>query len=560
MTQVSDAFTNSNGTAITAHTAGGITWSTFHTGTATIQSNALQMASLSGFAGCMTGKIFSTNDQWASIDVTTDEVGPFVRGSYTGDGGTLYNCYWCQISGTTVYLYRMSLLYGSFHLVTSAAAGGSSGTLRIEANGTTISVKVNGVTKISVTDTNITAGQRCGIFFQNNKTVDNFAAQDANISTATSYTFTGPTQGAINTASSNFTLSPIGGDWPTGQSISISSDGTGTFSNGGSVSPSGGNPVTFTYTPSTLAGSPHTISVSASPPLGTNPASIDYTVLGYSTVATTSPNGQAINVLVPAGYSATAGANIILYCHSNNGTETEVGERTDSNKAALIDALIDDGYIIAGSLLNGNNWGNNAALASMVDLYAYLVTNYRCLQTLVWGQSMGGLAALLSVSDARIPRLKGVLGVVPVCSLSNMFGNNSGTYAAGIRTAYGIASNGSDYSTKTAGHDPVLLDADIFANVGVMLISSPSDTIVNEAANSTAMYTLLNGTAYEVTQVHHTGDHGDTSSQAQALANAPAFFERCVAIPEGTSSGTNTDEWDQLRSIARSNGLELITQ
>lgn len=560
MTQISDAFTNSNGTDITAHTAGGITWSKIGTGTMTIQSNALNLASISTFCACMTGKIFTTDDQWAQCDVTSDSSGCFVRGSYTGDGGTLYGAYWAQISGTTVYLYRISLLFGSYILVSSAAAGGSSGTLRIEANGSTISVKVNGVTKISVTDTNITAGKRCGVFFIGNKTVDTFSAQDANITTATSYTFTGPTSGAINAASTSFTLTPVGGDWPTSQSIAISSDGTGTFSNGGSVSPTGGNPVTFTYTPTTLAGSPHTLSVVATPALGTDPASLDYTVLGYSTVATTSPNGQAINVLVPAGYSATTGANIILYCHSNNGTQTEVGDRIDANRAALIDALIADGYVIAGSLLNGNNWGNNAGLASLVDLYAYLVTNYRCLKTLMWGQSMGGLAALLSMSDARLPRVKGILAVVPVCNLANMFSNNAGTYAAGIRTAYGIAANGSDYSTLTAGHDPVLLSASLFENLGVMLISSPSDTIVNEAANSTAMYTLLNGTAYEVTQVHHTGDHGDTSSHAAALANAPDFFERCLEIPEGTGGGTNTDLWDNLRSVARQNGLELIEQ
>ena len=560
MTQVSDAFTDSNGTDITAHSAGGITWAKVGTGTLTIQSNALNLASISTFCGGMTGKIFSTSDQWASIDVTTDSVGPFVRGSYTGDGGTLYGAYWCQISGTTVYLYRINILFGTYTLITSAAAGGSSGTLRIEANGTTISVKVNGVQKISVTDSNITAGQRCGIFYLGNKSCDNFAAQDANITTATSYTFTGPSSGAINAASSNFTLSPVGGDWPTGQSISISSDGTGTFSNGGSVSPTGGNPVTFTYTPTTLAGSPHTISVNAGPDLGTDPASLDYAVLGYSTVSTSSPNGQAINVLVPVGYSATTGANIILYCHSNNGIESEVGDRTDANRAAFIDALIAGGYVIAGSLLNGNNWGNNAGLASLVDLYAYLVTNYRCLKTLLWGQSMGGLPALLAISDARIPRVKGVLAVVPVCNLAAMFDNNTGTYAATIRTAYGIAANGSDYSTLTAGHDPVLLDADVFENIGIMLISSPSDTIVDEAENATTFAALVDGVAYETTHLHHTGNHGDTSSHASALANAPAFFERCLAIPEGTGGGTNTDEWDQLRSVARSNGLELITQ
>lgn len=168
--------------------------------------------------------------------------------------------------------------------------------------------------------------------------------------------------------------------------------------------------------------------------------------------------------------------------------------------------------------------------------------------------------SLLAPHDGRVPRIKGWLGSVPVCNLADMFGANAGTYAAGIRTAYGIAANGSDYATLTDGHDPVLLDPEVYAGMGMMFISSPSDTIVDEAENSETMFDLVNGVAYEATHLHHTGDHGDVSSYEVALDNAIDFFARCVAIPDGTGGGTNTDLWYRLKSIAAASGMELIEQ
>lgn len=571
MGSLADTFTNTDGTDLFAHSGGGFSWiKVFDSTNATVADINTNRARFTGpdsqHHAALTPASFSTNDQWAEVSYTSlaGAPGVFVRGSWTGDSSPSYDAYRAEhYPDGKVYLSRVSLLYRSVVYLNGGAGVTvtGTGTLRVEANGSTIRVLFNGVEKISVTDTSVTAGKRCGIWVfptsGNDAIVDDFSARDANITEATSYTFTGPVIGANNTESTDFTISPVGGDWPTGQTVSLATTGAGTFSDSNPIALSGGNPITVTYTPTSLVGSPHVLSITASPALGTNPASINYEVVGYTTVTTTSPNGQSITVLVPQSYSATAGAHIVLYAHGNNGTHTEVASRTSVDRAAFLDELIDAGYIVAGSNLNGNNWGNSASLASMVDLYAYLVTNYRCRSTLLWGTSMGGLSSLLAIADDRIPRVKGWLGILPVCDLANMFGGNSGTYAAGIRTAYGIAANGSDYATLTDGHDPVLLeDVSAFANIGFMSISSPDDTVVDEAENSTAMHALVASVVFENNHLHTTGDHGSLNSYAVMLANAPAFFTRCLAIPEGTG-GTNTGLWFRLQELAIGDGLEL---
>lgn len=91
---------------------------------------------------------------------------------------------------------------------------------------------------------------------------------------ATAYTFTGPTSGTVNVASTNFTVTPDGD--ATGITVTPASDGSGSFTPS-SVTFTGSGAETFTYTPTSTSGSPHTLSVTDNGGL-TDPSSIDYTV------------------------------------------------------------------------------------------------------------------------------------------------------------------------------------------------------------------------------------------------------------------------------------------
>lgn len=98
---------------------------------------------------------------------------------------------------------------------------------------------------------------------------------------ATSYTLAGPPGSLVSVASTNFTVTPNGIYTGT---ITPASTGAGTFSPTSLAYSSSAAPKTFTYTPSSTTGSPHTISTTSSPAL-TNPTSISYAVASVALTA-----------------------------------------------------------------------------------------------------------------------------------------------------------------------------------------------------------------------------------------------------------------------------------
>jgi lysophospholipase L1-like esterase len=137
---------------------------------------------------------------------------------------------------------------------------------------------------------------------------------------ATSYTFTGPSSGTVNVASTNFTVTPNGTSTAT---VTPASDGAGSFTPS-TVTFDGTNAAkTFTYTPTSTSGSPHTLSVTNSGSL-TDPASIDYTVNPPSPptsgVATfSSADATTINMVCTAASGGTGSKTYQWYRSTTSG-------------------------------------------------------------------------------------------------------------------------------------------------------------------------------------------------------------------------------------------------
>ncbi len=95
--------------------------------------------------------------------------------------------------------------------------------------------------------------------------------------TPTTATLTGPTSGTVNVASTNFTVTL---DEAADQTYTITpaSTGTGTFDPASPTITAGNTSVTFTYTPASTTGSPHSISITTSPSLSYSGSPISYTV------------------------------------------------------------------------------------------------------------------------------------------------------------------------------------------------------------------------------------------------------------------------------------------
>jgi hypothetical protein len=300
-------------------------------------------------------------------------------------------------------------------------------------------------------------------------------------------------------------------------------------------------------------------------------------------VDTTTSNGTAARVFIPTDGIPASGP-LVIYSHPHAQNE-KVGPGNQG--AAFIAACLAQGWPVIASNAHANNWGNSAGVDDTVDAYNFMAGKMAVTKVIMAGSSMGGLISSLAVPDGRIPNIKGVIGIDAVFSLANLYAN--ATYTAAIDTAYSItrgtlsgattagatslpttssfptigtkllvgngtgnvetvtttaASTGtsvavtatvnahasgeqvSDYSSKTAGRDPVLKTAANYGTVGFRFYASSADVDVNKAANADAMAALVTGAPERVVKSLTQG-HLDPSHTMPM--DAVAFIKRMIA-------------------------------
>lgn len=303
---------------------------------------------------------------------------------------------------------------------------------------------------------------------------------------------------------------------------------------------------------------------------------------GVTYVDTTSSNGQALRYWMPSG---TAAAPLLIFSHQSSGTAL-----IDPGFWAYhyVRAFVNEGWMVAASNLHGENWGSSQGLADIADAYASINALRPVTKVIMWGGSMGGLLSSLAVANNTVPNIKGVLLQDGVLNLANMYANSG--YTSLIDTAYGItrgtlsgatavsatslpttasfptigtqlivgngtanseivtttgASTGtsvavtaltkthasadqvSDYPTKSAGHDPLLVSTASYGTVGWQLTASTADSTVPEASHADPFAAKVTGTAFEVSVFNH--GMGHLHGSAQRPADGVAFVKRCLA-------------------------------
>jgi hypothetical protein len=227
-------------------------------------------------------------------------------------------------------------------------------------------------------------------------------------------------------------------------------------------------------------------------------------------------NGTTVYVAPPTG---AANGKAILYVGGSG--EAADAFWTAGDKAGIEAAVDTAGYHVAGM---ASDWGNQDSIDTCEALYAFLRATFSMRGVGLLGQSMGGLTSLLTIAAGNTS-IRSWAGIYPVCNLRDLY--DIGTYDDAIRDAYGIAVDGSDYATKTAGHDPVLLDADPFTGVAFRFYASPSDTVAPQVTNTDEMIALVEGVAAETTLVGCSGEHGDVSHFQPS--NLVEFFDTTIA-------------------------------
>ena len=572
---VTDSCTGTNGTNFTSHTGElGATWfkhaSATNVGDPQIQGNRLQSTESAVNENYYASGSPASADYTFSLDYTHNAIGgneiagPGARLTTGATNTGYFFIYFRAVAELRLYKYVVGTLTQIGTGVAFTPVNGTTYRFTIDPVGTAIAGRIQrlsdsswinsagtfGASQVncaSATDSSITAAGKAGFWYSSDTsgggargTLDNFNAdQTSGAATAITFTpssITGPvgSAGSPYTAGANGTITGTVTVTPSVAGVTFSPTSAGI----NTASP------TATFTPTAASAGTYTVAVANNGGL-TNPSGISYTAaagLLYTTVNTTDTIGaQNIMVLVPSTgsavpYNAANPTNVILYFHGSG--EDQTGLTTDSLKFTVRDALINAGYILAGSNARGNNWGNQASVDDYAALDKYVRDNYNVKNVALWSQSMGGLDGLSALAQGKVKAV-GWLGTYPVCNLANLY--SLGTYTSAINTAYGITGIGNaTYANLTWGNDPALMRGFSWRHVPMRFYASSGDTVVPKANNTDVLAALVAGSCRESAVVACTGNHGDPSHFD--AASYLAFFARCFATPvaQGQPTATKT--------------------
>ena len=364
---------------------------------------------------------------------------------------------------------------------------------------------------------------------------------------ATTYTFTGPSGGALNTASSNFTVTPNGNY---NGSISVTPSGGGlsapivlTYSNSAA-------PQTFTITPTAVG--PVTLTPNNSTTL-TDASALTYaTPPGAPTIGTaTAGNGQ-ITVLFTApastggsaitSYKATCGsqsvsgtASPITVTGLSNGTSytctvtASNTEGTSSPSAAsnsVTPSTVASSYTLTGPTGGALNTASSNFTVAPSGSYDGSITVT---------PSGGGLSApiALTYSNSAVPQTFTITptAVGPV----TLTPSNSGTLTNPAALTYATPPAAPMIGTATAGNGQITVLFTAPASTGGSAITSYKATCGSQSVSGTAspitVTGLSNGTSYTCTV---------TASNAEGVSASSAASNSVTPSSTGTTTGTAT--------------------
>jgi pimeloyl-ACP methyl ester carboxylesterase len=141
---------------------------------------------------------------------------------------------------------------------------------------------------------------------------------------------------------------------------------------------------------------------SAAPPACTNPT--------VTCVTGTADDGSTFKAEVPPGWNGT----LLLYSHGYVPFFIPNPPAEDAGSRAVADALLGDGYALAGSSFASSGWDVEDALRDQMDLLDRFRTRFgKPRRTVAWGHSMGGMvtAGLIQRHPRRFD------GALPMCGI-----------------------------------------------------------------------------------------------------------------------------------------------
>lgn len=222
------------------------------------------------------------------------------------------------------------------------------------------------------------------------------------------------------------------------------------------------------------------------------------------TIQYTGTDTENFIVTLPKDYDSKIARNLAICWHGNGSNEFTWLH--NGNMKAIHKALVDSGYIVltCSLALSTTTWGNQDSTNAYYKAYRYVLENYAIKNVVFYANSMGGIESLNAIYENKIPCVAWA-STVPTYSLKSNYDLNFGSL---IKSAYGIASDGSDYSTKTLNRDPALMSANVFRKIPMYMIAPKDDSAVLKADNMDKLYEKVKDTSIEAIAVTlETGGH-----------------------------------------------------
>lgn len=243
-------------------------------------------------------------------------------------------------------------------------------------------------------------------------------------------------------------------------------------------------------------------------------------------------NGSIRYWLPGDGSSPTA---LIIYSHQAGAGSSGHQVSTTFATYPAIHEFLREGWAVVAPLAysssSSDNWGATRGMQHTLDAYNFMKNKCPNIARVgMVGVSMGGLISSLAVAgvDVTIPNVKGVAMIDAVWDLASMYAN--ATYTSSIRTAYGIAVDGSDYAARTSGHDPALRAISDFTGVRWRFYGDDADTTVPPATHGqSASSALLAADPPAAEAAYNEHEAGHVNVRSTWPIDLVDFFNRCFA-------------------------------
>lgn len=257
----------------------------------------------------------------------------------------------------------------------------------------------------------------------------------------------------------------------------------------------------------------------------------------YTTRTFTTPGGDQALWGIADDKLAAANIPVVVYTHGNSGAYNQFA--ATAAFAGIRNWLIDNGWAwVESAGGGGSSWGNTAARQSYSEAFAHVSSAINVGDVVVLGRSMGGLVAywLYLYEPAISAKAVGLIVNSGTTDMTARIGPPPGDTS--IRTAFGLAADGSDWSAKLEGFDPMKYPLSAWAGKKVLQLYGTADTTVPPAIHGQAwLDKYASACAAAEVDVRLGGDHSTENGSYLQTSAMAGFIGKIRSEPTTPGPG-----------------------